>query len=251
MWTEAFNIFLPMEFSDLQKLEVYAVVLHTVAHSNGSNYTLETKSPNFCSAFCLIRISDVHPVFGHSKRKLLIFTWLLFDDVDKQIKFYPMTTLHSFAHLISLLQWILAYSANLILHFFAFFILAVYVQCTSYSVLSCILFIYPFIIVFVLDARVQRLHFQRNKHRKNVDRIKLFLFRTFTVYSIISTPQFLIKHQLFFVPSIFELDENASWCVFFSWLYTVYIICSFSTCVPILASLIDHLLFSTRQCIYC
>lgn len=87
--------------------------------------------------------------------------------------------------------------------------------CTSYSVLSCILFIYPFIIVFVLDARVQRLHFQRNKHRKNVDRIKLFLFRTFAVYSIILTPQFLIKHQLFFVPSIFELDENACWCVFF------------------------------------
>lgn len=99
--------------------------------------------------------------------------------------------------------------------FFAFFILAVYVQCASYSVLFCILFIYPFIIVFVLDARVQRLHFQRNKHRKNVDRIKLFLFRTFAVYSIISTPQFLIKHQLFFVPSIFELDENACWRVFY------------------------------------
>lgn len=140
MWTEAFNIFLPIEFSDLQKLEVYAVVLYTVAHSNGSNYTLETKSPNFCSAFCSLRISDVHPVFGHSKRKLLIFTWLLFDDVDKQIKFYPMTTLHSFAHLLSLLQWIPAYSANLILHFLLFsFSLYMYsVQATLYSSVYCL-----------------------------------------------------------------------------------------------------------------
>lgn len=79
--------------------------------------------------------------------------------------------------------------------FFAFFIPAP--MCTVYKLLSCILFIYPFIIVFVLDARVQRLHFQRNIHTKIVDRIKLFLFRTFGVYSIISTPQFLIKYQLF------------------------------------------------------
>lgn len=138
----------------------------------------------------LLRISDVHPIFGYSKQKLLIFTWLLFDDVDKQIKFYPITTLHSFAHLLSLLQWISAYSANLILHFLLF-------SFPLYKLVSCILVIHPFIIVFVLDARVQRLHFQRNKHRKNFDRTKLFLFRTFAVYSIISTPQFLIKHQLF------------------------------------------------------
>lgn len=71
------------------------------------------------------------------------------------------------------------------------------------------MFIFPFIIVFVPDARAQRLHFQRNKQSQIVDRITLFCSKR-SLFIRLSTLQFLDQTSMrcFFVPSIFLAEPS-------------------------------------------
>lgn len=150
--------------------------------------------------------------------------------IDKQIKLYPRHG-HTFANILlsltrSLERWIFAYSAIFrILPFFVVYLSIYHRFCD-------------------VDARVQRSHiFVINRTKLSIQYNSFFsvVAAVLSLYSIINAPIYI-----FFILDFRTRLKKYTVAIFlllmlFTLTHTIH---SFSTCKPILASLIDHFLVS-------
>lgn len=139
---------------------------------------------------------QIFPVFVHSTTNYWFFHKIVIwrRTQTNQILFRSPLYIHLLSHSISLWQ----YDFRALGKFHITFVRCLLFLLFFFFLFSSLdMFIFPFIIVFVPDARAQRLHFQRNKQSQIVDRITLFVPSVRCLFDY-QRSNFWIKHQCVF-----------------------------------------------------